>query len=130
MTDDRSVPDGSAPDASNEAARPAPDTSEPDQEASARADELRRIVLHKSVRRARARQRGSTNIWSYMGMFGLVGWTVAVPTLLGLALGIFLDGRIDSSVSFTITFLVVGVATGISMAWYWVRRESEGERRP
>jgi ATP synthase protein I len=65
-----------------------------------------------------------------MGMFGLVGWTVAVPTLLGLAFGAFLDGRIDSSVSFTITFLVVGAAIGASMAWYWIRRESEGNDEP
>jgi ATP synthase protein I len=92
-----------------------------------RADELRGIALHKSQRRERARRRGTDNIWSWMGMFGLVGWTVAVPTLLGLALGVFLDNRIDSSVSFTITFLVVGVATGAAMAWYWVRRESQGD---
>lgn len=96
----------------------------------ARADELRRIVLHKSVRRARARQRGRENVWSWMGMFGLVGWTVAIPTLLGLAFGVFLDGRVDSSVSFTITFLVVGAAIGASMAWYWIKRESEGGDEP
>ena len=95
-----------------------------------RADELRRIVLHKSVRRARARRHGHDNVWSWMGMFGLVGWTVAVPTLLGLAFGAFLDGRIDSSVSFTITFLVVGAAVGASMAWYWIKRESEGGDEP
>jgi len=130
MSDDRHVPDGLTPEASNDVDRSAPDTNEPDQTASDRADELRKIVLHKSVRRARARRRGSANIWTFMGMFGLVGWTVAVPTLLGLALGRFLDGRTDSSISFTITFLVVGVAIGISMAWYWVRRESEGEHRP
>jgi ATP synthase protein I len=130
MPDDRDAPDELTPEVSNDAVQPAPDTNEPDQEARDRADELRKIVLHKSVRRARARRSESANIWSFMGMFGLVGWTVAIPTLLGLALGVFLDGRIDSSVSFTITFLVVGVAIGISMAWYWIRRESEGERRP
>ena len=130
MSDDRDVPDKPTPTASNDVVRSASDTNEADQAASDRADELRKIILHKSLRRARARRRGSANIWSFMGMFGLVGWTVAVPTLLGLALGRFLDGRIESSVSFTITFLIVGVAIGISMAWYWVRRESEGERRP
>ena len=130
MSDDRDAPDRTAPTANDDVAGSAPEASELDRTASERADELRKIVLHKSVRRARARRRGSTNIWSFMGMFGLVGWTVAVPTLLGLALGRFLDGRIDSSVSYTITFLIVGVAIGISMAWYWVRRESEGERRP
>jgi ATP synthase protein I len=92
-----------------------------------RAEALRGIALHKSQRRERARRRGTDNVWSWMGMFGLVGWTVAVPTLLGLALGLFIDNRVESSVSFTITFLVVGVAVGAAMAWYWVRQESRGD---
>ena len=92
-----------------------------------RAEALRGIALHKSQRRERARRRGTDNIWSWMGMFGLVGWTVAVPTLLGLALGVFVDNRVESSVSFTITFLVVGVAIGAATAWYWIRQESQGD---
>jgi len=126
MTDDGPRPErASAPD---EPSAPSFDeTGETARVARARADELRRIVLHKSVRRARARRRGRDNVWSYMGMFGLVGWTVAVPTLLGVALGVFLDNRVDSSISFTITFLVVGGAVGAWMAWYWIRRESEGD---
>lgn len=93
----------------------------------ARRDELRRTVLRKSLRRERARRRGSQNIWTWMGTFGLVGWTVVVPTLLGLAFGLYLDDRIDTSISFAITFLVVGAAAGTSMAWYWVRQESRGD---
>ena len=96
----------------------------------AHATSLRRTVLRKSVRRERARRRGDESIWAWLGTFGLVGWTVMVPTLLGLAFGAFLDGRIDSTVSFTITFLVVGVGIGVSMAWYWIRRESEGGDGP
>jgi len=106
--------------------RPAPDTASEEELARERADRFRRIVDRKSVRRARARRRSPGTIWSWMGTFGLVGWTVAVPTLLGVAFGVFLDGRTDGSVSFTITFLVVGAAVGVTMAWYWVRKESEG----
>ena len=95
-----------------------------------RAEALRGIALHKSQRRDRARRRGTDNVWSWMGMFGLVGWTVAVPTLLGLALGVFVDNRVESSVSFTITFLVVGVAIGAATAWYWIRQESQGDDGP
>ena len=92
-----------------------------------RAEDLRRVVLHKSLRRERARRRRDDSVWVWMGNFGLVGWTVAVPTLLGLALGRFIDDRVETSRSFTITFLVVGAAVGVSMAWYWVRRESQGD---
>lgn len=115
MTDDRHDSRPTSPEATPERTR---------------AESLRGIALHKSQRRERARRRGTDNVWSWMGMFGLVGWTVAVPTLLGLALGVFLDNRIDSSVSFTITFLVVGVATGAAMAWYWIRQESQEDEGP
>ena len=90
-----------------------------------RSQELRRVIMRKSVRRDRARRRRNENIWSYLGTFGLVGWTVAVPTLLGLALGLFLDGRFEGERRFTVAFLVLGLSVGCAMAWYWVRRESE-----
>jgi ATP synthase protein I len=108
---------------------PAEDAPEASPERN-RAEALRGIALHKSQRRERARRRGADNVWSWMGMFGLVGWTVAVPTLVGLALGRFLDNRVESSVSFTITFLVVGVAIGAATAWYWIRQESQGDDEP
>lgn len=91
----------------------------------ARAEALRRIVLRKTARRERARQRGDESPWAWLGTFGLVGWTVVVPTLLGVAAGVYVDNRVDSRISFTITFLILGAATGLTMAWYWVRRESE-----
>lgn len=115
MADDH-VPDDAAP-------------RERDEAEKAHAEQLRRIVLRKSVRRERARRERDQSIWAWLGTFGLVGWTVAVPTLLGLALGRFLDNRVAGPISFTITFLVVGVAVGIMMAWRWVRNESPGGDR-
>lgn len=92
-----------------------------------RAERLRRTMLRKSLRRERARRRRDDSVWAWLGTFGLVGWTVAVPTLLGLVLGLYLDDRLDVEFSFTITFIVVGAAVGTTMAWYWIRRESRGD---
>lgn len=100
-----------------------------DQDDQARAEALRRTVLRKTMRRERARRRRDESPWTWLGTFGLVGWTVVVPTLLGVAAGIFVDNRIDSPISFTITFLIFGAAVGLTMAWYWVRQESESEDR-
>ena len=100
-----------------------PDARSDDSEI-ARAEALRRTVLRKSIRRERARERRKESVWAWLATFGLVGWTVVVPTVLGLALGRFLDNRIDGTVNFTITLLVVGAAVGLWMAWHWIRTES------
>ncbi len=92
------------------------------------AERLRRAVSSRSDRRIRARERPDESIWAFLGTFGIVGWTVAVPALAGLAFGAFLDRTTDSERSFTITFLVLGVSVGCLSAWYWVRRESSRDR--
>jgi ATP synthase protein I len=75
-------------------------------------------------RKARARAHRE-NIWFGLGMFGLVGWSVVVPTLIGIAVGVWLDSRSSGGgVSWTLTGLAVGLATGCLLAWYWVRQES------
>ena len=82
---------------------------------------------HKAERRLRARRERDRGIWFSLGMFGLVGWSVAVPTLAATALGVWMDRRWPSQISWTLTLLLAGIVTGCVNAWYWVRRESEGD---
>jgi ATP synthase protein I len=81
-------------------------------------------VGRKAERKLKARDERDRGVWFGLGMFGLVGWSIAMPTLLGIALGLWLDARLDDRISWTITFLFVGVALGCINAWYWVKRES------
>lgn len=83
-----------------------------------------RTIRSKEKRKAEARERGRSGIIFGMGMFGLVGWSVAIPTLLFLALGIWIDARYDTRFSWTLMMLAVGIAIGGMTAWYWVREES------
>ena len=85
---------------------------------------FRGALSEKAKRRLRARREGDRGIWFGLGMMGLVGWSVAVPTLLGIAVGVWLDGRLDSTVSWTLTGLGVGVLLGCLNAWLWIRRET------
>lgn len=82
-----------------------------------------RDVARKASRKERARQAKKDGVWSWLGMFGLVGWSVAVPTLIGVAVGMWLDGRFPGRVSWTLTLLFVGLALGCLNAWRWVRQE-------
>lgn len=72
-------------------------------------------------------KRHGKEIMYGMGVFGIVGFSIAVPTLLGVFLGLYLDGRIDSQVSFTITFLFGGLIIGCLNAWRWVKETSRGD---
>lgn len=84
-------------------------------------------IGRKAARKIKARGQQGRRIWFGLGMFGLVGWAVAVPTVLGIAAGIWLDRNVPSRFSWTLTLLFIGVALGCLNAWYWIKRESRGE---
>lgn len=82
-------------------------------------------VGRHAARKQRGRAESRRSAWFGLGMFGLVGWSVAIPALIGIAIGLWLDRRWPSQASWTLTFLIIGVALGCLNAWYWVRQESE-----
>ncbi len=86
--------------------------------------EVGETIGRKAERKIEARGARHRGVWFGLGMFGLVGWSVAVPTLLGIALGVWLDGRLPSRFSWTLTLLFIGAALGCLNAWYWVEREN------
>ena len=88
------------------------------------AERFRREILSKETRKIKARQEKSRGVWYGFGMFGLVGWSVAIPTLIGLAVGIWIDSRYPGGYSWTLMGLFIGVALGCLNAWFWVKRES------
>jgi ATP synthase protein I len=84
---------------------------------------FRREVAGRAERKRRARARDDS-VWFGLGMFGVVGWSVVLPTLLGIALGLWLDDRIGGGGrSWTLTGLGLGLGVGCVIAWQWVRRE-------
>ena len=86
-----------------------------------------REVARKQARRRKARAEKNRSLWFGLGMFGLVGWSVAIPTLIGIAVGIWIDTAAASPYSWTLMLLFIGVAVGCLNAWYWVRRESRND---
>ena len=55
----------------------------------------------------------------------LIGWSVVVPTLIGAALGIWLDKRRPGNQSWTLALLVAGLTIGCINAWLWVAKEGK-----
>lgn len=87
-------------------------------------DELSEQVAKKERRKIRDRSNQDRSIWFGLGMFGLVGWSIAIPTLIGIAIGVWIDRTWQHDFSCTLMSLLVGVVIGCSIAWYWVKRES------
>lgn len=89
-------------------------------------EELRQTINTKETRKLSAREDRADHTWFGLGMFGLVGWSVAVPTVLGIAVGIWIDSKWPGQISWTLTFLGAGLLVGCLMAWSWVKKESRG----
>lgn len=79
----------------------------------------------RRMRKVRARESREESVWFGLGTFGLVGWSVAIPTLIGLALGIWLDSALPLGFSWTLTLLFAGIVVGCLNAWYWISRERD-----
>ena len=77
----------------------------------------------KAARKLKARGDGTPGLWSGLGTMGIIGWSIVVPTLLGAALGLWLDGHHPSAHSWTLALLVAGLILGCLNAWRWVASE-------
>lgn len=86
---------------------------------------LARQVGAKAARKLKAQRHRSRTIWFGLGMMGLIGWSVVVPTLLGAALGIWLDRHYPGPHSWTLTLLFIGLIIGCVNAWHWVAKEDK-----
>jgi ATP synthase protein I len=87
-----------------------------------------REVGAKAARKLKARRNSTQGVWFGLGMMGLIGWSVAIPTLLGAAFGIWLDKHHPGAHSWTLALLVAGLAIGCLNAWLWIAKEEKAMR--
>lgn len=77
----------------------------------------------KAARKLKAQRHETRTVWSGLGMMGLVGWSVSLPTLLGAALGLWLDKHYPGGHSWTLALLAAGLVLGCFNAWHWIDKE-------
>ncbi len=82
----------------------------------------------KAARKLKARRNPAQGVWFGLGMMGLIGWSVAVPTLLGAALGLWLDRHYPGKHGWTLALLVAGLSIGCFNAWHWVANQDKAMR--
>jgi ATP synthase protein I len=81
-----------------------------------------------AARKLKARRDLTRGMWFGLGMMGLVGWSVVIPTLLGTALGLWLDSAYSGGHSWTLALLMAGLTIGCLNAWRWIAKEDKAMR--
>ena len=86
------------------------------------AERIVRQVESRQTRilRGRAQRR---DFWTSLAILGLVGWSVVLPTLLGAALGVWIDHRWPGRFSWTLMLLVSGLILGCTTAWLRITKD-------
>ena len=88
-------------------------------------DKFSETVGAKEVRKTKARREKESVVWFGLGMFGVLGWSVVIPTLLGIGLGIWIDIKWPSRYSWTLMLLIIGLILGCLNAWLWITSEQK-----
>lgn len=88
-------------------------------------NELSEEVGSREARKIRARRTRDRTLWVGISMFGVVGWSIVVPTLIGVVVGLWLDRKFPGGFSWVLALLLAGVTLGCLNALYWVNRERE-----
>ena len=100
----------------------------PEMKSSKPKPALSEEVGAKAARKLHAQRHITRTVWFGLGMMGLIGWSVAIPTLLGAALGLWLDRRYPGGRSWTLALLVAGLVIGCLNAWHWLSNEDKAMR--
>jgi ATP synthase protein I len=80
-------------------------------------ERLGQAVRKRQERRERWQREGERSLGQNLAMIGALGWTIVVPTLLGIFAGRWLDRTFHSGIFWTLGLLVAGLAAGCTFAW-------------
>lgn len=83
----------------------------------------RQNIQEKAARKIKARNEKDETVWFGIGMMGVIGWSIVIPTLLGVAFGRWLDESYPGSYSWTLMMLSLGLLLGCVNAGHWVKKE-------
>jgi|JTFO01.1.fsa_nt_gb ATP synthase protein I len=84
---------------------------------------FRKEIARKERKRLVSLKHPDPPVWFGLGTFGVVGWSVAIPTIAGIGLGIWIDKNFPSRYSWTLILLTLGIMAGCFTAWAWISRQ-------
>lgn len=91
-------------------------------------DDFPKEVRDRERRKLRSLRRKKT-VWFGLGMFGMVGWSIALPSVVGVFAGLWIDTAWPGRYSWTLMLFIVGLGLGCYNVWYWLQKERESINR-
>jgi ATP synthase protein I len=101
---------------------------DPESRPAEKESDFARQVGAKAARKLRVQRQGPQGVWFGLGMSGLIGWSVTVPTIAGAMLGLWLDRHHGSAYSWTLMLMAAGLVIGCLNAWHWLARQDKAMR--
>ncbi len=86
-------------------------------------DKLAEVAHEAEESAQRARKDPEPSLGRRLGQIGVLGWTIMLPTLIGLFGGRMIDRAFGTGIFFSAPLLMLGVAFGFWSAWRWMQRQ-------
>lgn len=87
------------------------------------SNDLSGAVKTRRKRRNLWQRDGERSMGRNLAMIGVLGWTIVVPTLLGIYGGRWLDRRLQSGIFWTLGLFAAGLTIGCILGWKWIQRQ-------
>ena len=83
-------------------------------------DNASEAIRRRTQRMQKTRDEPQYSPLNGLGVFGVIGWSVAIPTVGGAFLGMWLNRVAPQSFSWPIALILGGVVLGGMVAWSWI----------
>jgi ATP synthase protein I len=80
-------------------------------------------IARQAARMKASRENPGPSPLRGIGTFGMIGWSIVVPTVGGAFLGLWLDRRVPQNFSWTLALILGGVVLGGFIAAAWISKE-------
>ncbi len=88
-----------------------------------KANHIAQAARRAAAGARRASEDPEPSLGRRLGQIGVLGWTIVLPTLLGVLVGRLLDRLFGMHIFFSAPLLMMGAACGLWFAWKWMHRQ-------
>lgn len=86
-----------------------------------RKKKVKRLITHDNATRP--------DFLTHFRVFGIIGWSLLIPVLLGIAGGIWLEKTFKDVFPWSAILILVSLSVGVLNAWFWIVQNKKLEKK-